>query len=203
MCTYLGAGAEIDPRDVDADRISSSAITYLEGYLWDGDAAKDAIRRAASLARSAGRKVALTLSDPFCVERHRSEFLELIRTDIDIVFANEQEISMLYGTDNFDDAASRVAAHTDVAALTRGAHGSVVMAAGGRHDIPADPVDNVVDTTGAGDLYAAGVLYGLTHGHDPATCGRLGSLAAAEVISHLGARPQVSLADRARRLWNG
>jgi sugar/nucleoside kinase (ribokinase family) len=203
MCTYLGAGAEIDPNDVDADRISKAAITYLEGYLWDGDAAKDAIRRAASLARAAGRKVALTLSDPFCVERHRSEFLELIRTDIDIVFANEQEISMLYGTDNFDDAASRVAAHTDVAALTRGAYGSVVMTAGQRHDIPADPVDTVVDTTGAGDLYAAGVLYGLTHSHDPATCGRLGSLAAAEVISHLGARPQVSLADRARPLLNG
>ncbi len=203
MCTYLGAGAEIDPRDVDAARISSSAITYLEGYLWDGEAAKDAIRRAASLARAAGRKVALTLSDPFCVERHRSEFLELVRSHIDVLFANEQEISMLYGTDDFDEAAERVAGHCDVAALTRGANGSVMVTAGRRDDIRADPVDRVVDTTGAGDLYAAGVLYGLSHGHDPVTCGRLGSLAAAEVISHLGARPEVSLATRARSLLAG
>ena len=203
MCTYLGAGAEIDPRDVDADRISNSMVTYLEGYLWDGEAAKDAIRRAASLARAAGRKVALTLSDPFCVERNRSEFLELIRSDVDLLFANEQEISMLYGADDFDEAAERVAAHCDIAALTRGADGSVVVAGGRRYDIPADPVAAVIDTTGAGDLYAAGVLYGFTHGHDPATCGRLGSLAAAEVISHLGARPEASLVDRARSLPSG
>jgi sugar/nucleoside kinase (ribokinase family) len=203
MCTYLGAGAEIDPADVDAERIASSAITYLEGYLWDGDAAKEAIRRAASLARAAGRQVSLTLSDPFCVERHRSEFLELIRSDIDVLFANEQEISMLYETDSFDDAAKRIADHCEVAALTRGAVGSVVVSGGVRHDVPADAVDRVIDTTGAGDLYAAGVLYGLTHGHDAATCGKLGSLAAAEVISHLGARPEASLTDLARPLLNG
>ncbi len=197
MCTYLGAGAEIDPRDVDADRIASSAVTYLEGYLWDGEAAKDAIRRAASLARAAGRKVALTLSDPFCVERHRSEFLALIESEIDILFANEQEITMLYEVDSFDDAARRVASHCEIAALTRGAQGSVLVGGGEQHVVPAYPVSQVVDTTGAGDLYAAGALFGLTHGHDLPTCGRLAAAAAAEVISHLGARPETSLADLA------
>lgn len=203
MCTYLGAGAEIDPRDVDDARISSAAVTYLEGYLWDEEAAKDAIRRAAALARTAGRRVALTLSDPFCVERHRTEFLELIASDIDILFANEQEITMLYEVETFDAAAERVNVHCPFAALTRGARGSVVICGDERYDIAADPVERVVDTTGAGDLYAAGVLYGLTHGHDPATCGRLGSLGAAEVISHLGARPEASLASQVRALLGG
>jgi len=203
MCTYLGAGAEIDPRDVDAGRIASAAVTYLEGYLWDEAAAKDAIRRAASLAHDAGRKVALTLSDPFCVDRHRAEFLALVRSEIDILFANDLEITMLYEVDDFDAAANRVAEHCEVAALTRGAQGSVIVRDGERHDVPADPVAQVVDTTGAGDLYAAGVLYGLTHGHDAGTCGRLGSLAAAEVIAHLGARPETSLAARARAVVGG
>ena len=200
MCTYLGAGAEIDARDVDADRIAGAAVTYLEGYLWDEAAAKDAIRRAASLARDAGRKVALTLSDPFCVERHRDEFRELIDTSVDVLFANEHEIAMLYEVDSFDDAARHIAEHCEVAALTRGAAGSVVVSGAERHEIAADPVAALVDTTGAGDLYAAGFLYGLTHGHDLATCGRLGSLGAAEVISHLGARPEIPLAEAARQL---
>lgn len=198
MCTYLGAGAEIDPRDVDADRIAGAAVTYLEGYLWDEAAAKDAIRRAASLARDAGRMVAFTLSDPGCVERHRDEFRALIEGDIDVLFANEDEITMLYEVDAFDDAAARIADHCEIAALTRGARGSVVISGSERHEIPADPVANLVDTTGAGDVYAAGFLYGLTHGYDLATCGRLGSLGAAEVISHLGPRPEVSLAELAR-----
>jgi sugar/nucleoside kinase (ribokinase family) len=202
MCTYLGAGAEIDPRDVDADRIRSAAYTYLEGYLWDGPAAKDAIRRAASIAREAGRKVALTLSDPFCVERHRDEFRALIESDIDLLFANEEEITMLYEVDSFDDAAGRIGEHCEIAALTRGAKGSVMVGAGERHVITADPVERVVDTTGAGDAYAAGVLFGLTHGHDLETCGRLGSVAAAEVISRLGPRPEMSLADLAAPLLN-
>ena len=200
MCTYLGAGAEIDPVDVDADRITGAAITYLEGYLWDGPAAKDAIRRAASLARDAGRKVAMTLSDPFCVSRHRDEFRALIASDIDVLFANEEEITMLYEVDNFDEAASRVRHDCEISALTRGALGSVLVSGDERHVIPADPVARGVDTTGAGDLYAAGVIYGLTHGQDLETCGRLGSLAAAEVISHLGARPEVALTERARPL---
>jgi len=200
MCTYLGAGAEIDPRDVDSDRVRGAAVTYLEGYLWDGPDAKEAIRRAASLAREAGRKVAMTLSDPFCVGRHRDEFRALIASDIDVLFANEEEITMLYEVDDFDEAASRVRHDCEISALTRGALGSVVVSGDQRHVIPAEPVARVVDTTGAGDLYAAGVIYGLTHGHGLETCGRLGSLAAAEVISHLGARPEVSLTERARPL---
>ena len=200
MCTYLGAGAEIDPHDVDADRIASAAVTYLEGYLWDEPGAKDAIRRAASLARDAGRKVALTLSDPFCVERHRDEFRTLMERDVDVLFANEHEITMLYEVDDFDEAARRVAGVCDIAALTRGPKGSVIVGRGERHAIEADPVARLVDTTGAGDLYAAGFLFGLTHGRDLTTCGRLASLAAAEVISHLGPRPEASLADRAAPL---
>ena len=203
MCTYLGAGAEIDPLDVSGERIAGAAVTYLEGYLWDGAAAKDAIRRAASLAREAGRRVALTLSDPFCVDRHRDEFRALIASDIDVIFANEEEITMLYEVDSFDEAARRISDDCEIAALTRGAQGSVVVSAGKQHVVPADPVDHVIDTTGAGDLYAAGVLFGLTHGLDLATCGRLGSLGAAEVISHLGARPEVSLAERAAAVLKG
>jgi sugar/nucleoside kinase (ribokinase family) len=200
MCTYLGAGAELDPRDVDADRIAGASVTYLEGYLWDTDAAKEAIRRACSFAHEAGRKVALTLSDPFCVDRHRAEFRALIDADIDIVFANEEEITMLYEVSDFDDAARQIGEHCDVAALTRGPQGSVIVSGGQQYVVAADPVDRVIDTTGAGDLYAAGVLYGLTRGLDLDVCGRLGSLGAAEVISHLGARPEISLAERAATL---
>src|SRR5204863_3914382 len=140
MFTYLGAGAEIDPRDVDAERIAGAAVTYLEGYLWDEAAAKDAIRRAASLAREAGRKVAFTLSDPFCVERHRDEFRALIESDVDVLFANEHEITMLYEVDDFDEAARRVSECCEIAALTRGAQGSVVVRGAERHEVAADPV---------------------------------------------------------------
>jgi sugar/nucleoside kinase (ribokinase family) len=203
MCTYLGAGAEIDPRDVDADRVAGAAVTYLEGYLWDEVAAKDAIRRAASLAQEAGRKVAFTLSDPFCVDRHRDEFRELVESSIDVLFANEDEITMLYEVDTFDEAARLVSENCEIAALTRGARGSVVVNGRERHEIAAVPIARLIDTTGAGDLYAAGFLFGLTHGHDLATCGNLGSLGAAEVISHLGARPLAPLAGQAQRLLAG
>jgi len=203
MCTYLGAGAEIDVQDIDADRIAGAAVTYLEGYLWDEPAAKDAIRRAAALAKEANRKVAFTLSDPFCVERHRDEFRDLVETNVDVLFANEDEITMLYAVDAFDDAARLVAENCEIAALTRGAHGSVVVGSGERHEIAAVPIARLVDTTGAGDAYAAGFLFGLTHGHDLRTCGNLGSLGAAEVISQLGARPQSSLAGQVRRLLAG
>jgi sugar/nucleoside kinase (ribokinase family) len=202
MCTFLGAGAELDESYVDEALIASSAVTYLEGYVWDPPAAKKAVRRAAAVAHQADQRVALTLSDPFCVERHREEFLELIEGHVDILFANEHEITMLYEVDTFDEALHRVRGHCEIAALTRGPHGSVVVAGDDVHVIDAHPVE-VVDTTGAGDLYAAGFLYGLTHGHALATCGRLASLAAAEVISHLGARPAAVLGELARPLVGG
>ena len=202
LCTFLGAGAELDESYIDEAVVASSAVTYLEGYVWDPPAAKEAVRRAATIAHRADRLVALTLSDPFCVERHREEFLELIERDVDILFANEHEITMLYEVDTFDEALHRVRGHCAIAALTRGPHGSVIVAGEDVHVIDAPPVD-VIDTTGAGDLYAAGFLYGLTHGHELATCGRLASLAAAEVISHLGARPAEVLAELARPVLEG
>ena len=196
LCTFLGAGAELDATYVDEALIASSAVTYLEGYIWDPPAAKEAVRRAAAIAHRADQRVALTLSDPFCVERHRAEFRELIEGHIDILFANEHEITMLYEVDTFDEALHHVRGHCEIAALTRGPHGSVIVAGDDVHVIDAHPAD-VVDTTGAGDVYAAGFLYGFTHGYALATCGQLASRGAAEVISHLGARPAVTLADLA------
>jgi sugar/nucleoside kinase (ribokinase family) len=194
QCTYLGASTFIGPEDVDSEVVSRARVTYLEGYLWDQPPAKDAIRKAAAAARGAGRQVAFTLSDPFCVDRHRDEFRDLVANEIDVLFGNEAEICSLYEVDDFDTALQRIRRHCRVGALTRSEHGSVVIGADELHVIEAEPVDRLVDTTGAGDQYAAGFLYGLTHGHDLATCGRLGSMAAAEVISHFGARPAVSLA---------
>jgi sugar/nucleoside kinase (ribokinase family) len=202
MLTYLGAGAELDESYVDEAVIEAAAVTYLEGYVWDPPPAKDAVRRAAAIAHRADQRVALTLSDPFCVERHRAEFLELVEHDIDILFANEHEITMLYEVETFDEALHRVRGHCEIAALTRGPLGSVIVAGDDVHIIDPQPTQ-VVDTTGAGDLYAAGFLYGFTHGHDLATSGRLASLAAAEIISHLGARPAKRLADLARPLLKG
>jgi sugar/nucleoside kinase (ribokinase family) len=199
MYTFLGAAAELDPAYVDEALLASAQVTFLEGYLWDQPPAKEAIRRAAAGAHGAGRRVALTLSDPFCVERHRDEFLELVEHDIDVLFANEQEICLLYQVDDFDAALHHVRGACDIAALTRGARGSVVLSGDEIHVIDPAPVA-VVDTTGAGDLYAAGFLFGLTHGYDLATAGRLGSVAASEVISHIAARPEVALADLARSL---
>jgi sugar/nucleoside kinase (ribokinase family) len=197
MCTFLGAGAELDESYIDEALVASAAVTYLEGYVWDPPAAKEAVRRAATIAHRADRRVALTLSDPFCVERHRDEFRELIEGHIDILFANEHEITMLYEVETFDEALHHVRGHCEIAALTRGPHGSVIVAGDDVHVIDAHPAD-VVDTTGAGDLFAAGFLYGLTHGYGLATCGQLGSLGAAEVISHLGARPADDLAALSR-----
>src|SRR5205807_1909747 len=173
-------------------------VTYLEGYLWDQPPAKDAIRKAAAAAQDAGRRVALTLSDPFCVDRHRSEFRTLVENEIDVLFANETEICSLYEVDDFDAAVQRVRRHCQIAALTRSERGSVIVAGDELHAIDAYPVERVVDTTGAGDQYAAGFLYGLTRGLDLATSGHLGAAAAAEVISHFGARPLVSLAEVAK-----
>ncbi|HYU39124.1 MAG TPA: adenosine kinase [Acidimicrobiia bacterium] len=197
QCTYLGASTFIGPEDVDPAVVARAQVTYLEGYLWDQPPAKNAIRKAAAAARDAGRRVALTLSDPFCVDRHRSEFRALVEDEIDVLFANETEICSLYEVDDFDAALQRVRGHCQIAALTRSERGSVVVAGDEVHVIDAHPIDRVVDTTGAGDQYAAGFLYGLTRGLDLATCGRLGAAAAAEVISHFGARPLVSLAELA------
>lgn len=195
MATYLGACAELCPEDVDERLISDSIITYLEGYLWDRPHAKEAFIKAARVAHEAGRKVALSLSDGFCVERHRSEFQALIAEHVDILFANEHEILSLYQHASFEEAASHVRQHCEVAALTRSEKGSVIVSHQQQYEIPASPVSAVVDTTGAGDLYAAGFLFGYTRRRPLAECARIGALAAAEVISHYGARPEVKLSD--------
>jgi sugar/nucleoside kinase (ribokinase family) len=193
MNTYLGACTTLSPKDIDKVMVEEAAVTYLEGYLWDPPAAKDAFVKAAQLARKAGRKVALTLSDSFCVERHRSSFRELIARDIDILFANERELASLYETSFFDEALQRVRKEVELAVLTRSEAGSVVAFKDEFHVVEAKKVANLVDATGAGDLYASGFLFGLTRGLPLVECARLGSLAAAEVISHIGARPQTSL----------
>ncbi len=189
MQTYLGACVELGPRDIDPAVIQDSKITYLEGYLWDPEAAKEAFIRAATIAHDAGNRVSLSLSDPFCVDRHRGDFLSLLEGHIDILFANEHEITSLYEVDNFDDALQYVRGHCEIAALTRGDKGSVVVSGDEVHVIDAEPVNKVVDTTGAGDAYAAGFLYGLTHHLDLHDAARIGGVAAAEIISHMGARP--------------
>ena len=194
MGTFLGASVRLGPGDIDGRLIARARILYLEGYLFDPPAAQEAFRAAAALAHAAGRKVALTLSDPFCVDRHRKAFLDLLEHHIDILFANEAEICALYQVLDFDAAMQQIVGHCEIAALTRSAKGSVLIGDGKTHVIEAHPVRSVLDSTGAGDLYASGVLYGLSRGLDLASCGRLGSLAAAEVISHVGARPMVPLA---------
>jgi sugar/nucleoside kinase (ribokinase family) len=199
MNTFLGVSPHLGNGEVDAELIRSARILYLEGYLFDRPEAKAAFRQAADIAAKAGRQVALTLSDPFCVHRHRAEFLELVRKSVDILFGNEAEVTSLYETASFDAAAERARADTRLAALTRSEKGSVILSGGEAVAVAAAPVDAVVDTTGAGDLYAAGFLFGVARGMALETAGRLGSLAAAEVISHIGARPQVSLAELARK----
>ena len=200
MSTFLGAGTDMDPSYVDAEIIADAQVLYLEGYLWDQPPAMEAFRLAASVAHAAGRKVALSLSDSFCVERHREAFLELIERDVDILFGNEDEILALYQVDDFDAAATLVRGHCEIAALTRGAAGSAIVTATDVITVAAADATRVADTTGAGDLYAAGFLYGYTHGQPLATCAELGGIAAAEVISHIGARPMVSLAELAAQI---
>ena len=201
MNTFLGAAVELAPDDLDRAVIQQAKVTYLEGYLWDAPDAKAAFQAAAEMAHEAGRKVALTLSDPFCVERHRDSFLELIGGHVDLLFANEAEIRSLFQVGDFDRALQEIRGHCEIAALTRSAKGSVVLADGEVHVVDAEPVDEVVDTTGAGDLYAAGFLYGYTRGKGLHDCGRIGALAAAEVLSHYGARPETSLADLVAQRW--
>ena len=193
MQTYLGATTQLGPEDVNMDYITSSKVVYLEGYLWDQPRAKKAMRDAAMKAQQSGVKVSLTLSDAFCVARFRDEFIELAERHVDILFANESEILSLYQVDNFDDALQHVRKHCEIAALTRSEKGSVVVTGNEVHVIDAEKGVKVVDTTGAGDAYAGGFLYGYTQGYDLATCGRLGGLMAAEVISHMGPRPEADI----------
>jgi sugar/nucleoside kinase (ribokinase family) len=194
MNTYLGAAQDLHPRDIDADLVADAAITYLEGYLWDPTHAKEAFLKAASIAHGAKRLVALTLSDAFCVDRWRDEFLHLIRSGtVDLLFANEAELRSLYQTGDFDAAVEALRADARRAVVTRSAKGCVVIDGRETVMVPAFPVERVVDTTGAGDLFAAGFLVGLTRQYPYDKAARLGALAAAEVISHLGARPETSL----------
>jgi sugar/nucleoside kinase (ribokinase family) len=194
MCTFLGASTDLGPEDVDEELVAGALVTYLEGYLWDSAPARAAFAKAIEVAHRHGRKVAFTLSDPFCVDRHRADFLDLVREGADILFANEAEITSLYRTASFDEALQRVRGHCAIVALTRSEKGSVVLSADELHVIDPIRLGPLVDTTGAGDLYAGGFLHGLTRGADLGRCGRLGSLAAGEVITHLGARPEAPLA---------
>ncbi len=190
--TFLGVSSLLSPDDIDPALVASAKLVYCEGYLWDVDIAKQAIRKAMDIGHAAGAKTALTLSDSFCVDRHREEWLELIDSRVDIVFANETEICSLYECD-WETAADKIAGQVDIACLTRHSAGSVIVTAHDRFAIAPEPCDHLVDTTGAGDLYASGFLHGYAQGLDLATCGRLGSLAAAEIIGHVGARPAISL----------
>jgi sugar/nucleoside kinase (ribokinase family) len=193
MSTCLGVASLLTPEDVDPEVVRGASIVYLEGYLFDPDAARQAFAKAARIARDAGRKIAITLSDSFVVERHRSSLLAFIDSEIDIVFANEAEATALFQTEDFDTAATLLASRVKTACVTRGDKGSVIFTDGARDIIPAAPAHQVLDTTGAGDQYAAGVMFGMARGLAPATCGRIGSLAAAEVIDHYGPRPQTPL----------
>ncbi len=188
MSTYLGASAHFSPADIDPVLVADAAITYLEGYLFDPAPAQEAFRYAARLSREAGRRVALSLSDPFCVDRHRAAFRELVRDQTDILFANEAEICSLYETDDVFAAARAAGAEVEIAVITRGAHGSLILAGESVAEVAAEPAE-VIDTTGAGDAYAAGFLAGLTNGQDLASAARLGARAAARVIEYYGARP--------------
>jgi len=193
MSTYLGAANVLTVDDIDEDVVARARVTYLEGYLWDPPEAKDAFRKAMDAAHAHGQLVALTLSDAFCVDRYRDEFIELVDRHVDLLFCNESELLSLYEVEDFDTALAKVRGRATLAAVTRGADGSVLVRGDELERVEAVPTE-LVDTTGAGDLYAAGVLFGLSRGLPLAECGRIGSIAAAECISHMGPRPQVSLA---------
>lgn len=193
MNTYLGVSTHLSFTDLDQEVISAGAIVYLEGYLFDRDDAKDAFRRAAAVAHANGRVVSLTLSDSFCVDRHRADFRSLVRDEVDLLFANEDELKSLYEVDDFDEAVALLRRDCHIAAVTRSEKGAVIVTRDDVHSVPAVPVAKVVDTTGAGDLFAAGFLRGLTQGKDLTSCAQIGAIAAAEVISHVGPRPMVPL----------
>jgi len=195
MNTFLGAASLLEPSDISQDAVVAGAVLFLEGYLFDRDEAKEAFRTAAAYAHAAGRKVSLTLSDSFCVDRHRSDFLALVRDDIDILFSNELELQSLYQTESFDAALNHLRQDCEFAAVTREKKGSIVINGHDLVHIAAEPVEHVVDATGAGDMYAAGFIYGFTRGKSIEECGRIGSIAASEVITHVGPRPVVPLSS--------
>jgi fructokinase len=193
MCTYLGASVGLDPADLDLDMVAQAKVLYLEGYLWDSDEAKAAFITAAEVARAHGGEVALSLSDAFCVERHRESFQDLVDGHVDILFANEMEITALYKANSFEEAADQVRGRCKLAALTRSEQGSVILNGAGTHSVAPFQLGPLLDTTGAGDLYAAGFLHAYTQGQSVDECGRLGSLCAGQVVTQLGPRPQGSL----------
>lgn len=193
MQTYLGASTTLTPEDVDERAVQGAAVLYLEGYLYDQDSARLAFLEAARVAHRAGRRVALTLSDPGCVERHRGAFQEFVTEHVDILFANEMEALALYRSADLEEAIRRLSGCCEIVVITRSSQGSLVLSGPSVIRVQAEAVPKVVDTTGAGDLYASGFLYGLCRGYDPATCGRIGSIAAAEIVSHFGARPETPL----------
>lgn len=193
MCTYLGACVNLTVDDIDEEAVRAADVSYLEGYLWDPEPAKEAFRKAIKIAHDAGNKVSLSLSDPFCVDRHRDEFLKLVKDGVDILFANEDEIKMLYGTDDVNEAARRVQQDCDIAAITCGARGCIVTDKNEIGHVQGRSINKLMDTTGAGDLFAAGFLFGLTKGKSIGECGAIGNLVASEVITHMGARPDIDL----------
>ena len=194
MNTYLGACVELGPEDVEEDKVAAAQVTYFEGYLWDPPRAKEAIRKCAEIAHANGKRMSMTLSDSFCVDRYRGEFLDLMRSGtVDIVFANAAEAMALYETEDLETAIDKIAKDCAIAAVTLSEKGSVIVSGNDRVEVPAIPIDSLVDTTGAGDLYAAGFLHGLTQDKSLDACGRLGSLAAGIVIQQIGPRPQLSL----------
>ena len=193
MNTYLGACAGLSPGDIDTEQVASAQVTYVEGYLWDAPAAKQAVLKAFDAAHAADRLVSITLSDAFCVHRYRDEFRDLVRNKVDILFGNEAEIKALYEVETFEQAMEATRKEAKIAVLTRSEKGSVVLKSDETWAVPAAPVAKVIDTTGAGDLFASGFLFGFTQGKPLAECARLGGLAAAEIISHVGARPEQPL----------
>jgi sugar/nucleoside kinase (ribokinase family) len=195
MCTFLGAGTLVGPEDIKEEDIKNHQIAYLEGYLWDNNKAKQAMRKMVNICKADKQKTAFTLSDPFCVDRHRDSFKRLINDDIDILFANQDEICSMIKTKNLDDGIAYAKSLNIITVITLGEKGSIIVDKDSVIEIEGKPVDKVIDTTGAGDLYASGFLYGLSRQKDLVECGRLASIAASEIISHFGARPQVQLSS--------
>ncbi|MCH1513260.1 MAG: adenosine kinase [Acidimicrobiales bacterium] len=202
MSTFLGASSTLYPHDIDAENISTAEYLYCEGYIWDVEITKEAIRLAMSIAKEANKKVCFTLSDSFCVHRHRQEWLELVAGPVDILFANKDEICALSGYESFDKAINWIRGQVGIACLTEAENGSTIVTADETIKVEAFPVDKVVDSTGAGDLYAAGFLHGLIKGHDLETCGKIGSLVAAKVVAQTGARFQTSLSEIVSNVFN-